>query len=270
MNVLNTAWKLEAKLSEQLDRVAERVRTNAPLEPLEVVHAVVESVAHHIEPGGRGAFLFPYTHVKVTLLAPAKEARARLAAVLDGEPTLTSRVGERLCSAGCVAADVDVRVSYAVERGTHWTHPAFHLDLQRAPERSQAAHASRAASAVLRLTVEHGSADKTSYTFNGGRVNLGRCRDLRDNSHRLIRTNHVALEDGDAEVNASVSRQHAHVAFDSGAGHYRVCDDGSAHGTNVVRAGRLISVPPGSRGIRLQTGDVIVLGEARVRVTIPD
>jgi predicted component of type VI protein secretion system len=49
---------------------------------------------------------------------------------------------------------------------------------------------------------------------------------------------------------------------------YRLLDDGSAQGTTVVREGRSVTVPHGSRGIRLQSGDEIVLGEARVRVKI--
>ena len=52
------------------------------------------------------------------------------------------------------------------------------------------------------------------------------------------------------------------------SGHYRVYDDRSAHGTGVLRNGRTITVTPGSRGIRLESGDEIVLGEARLRVKI--
>jgi hypothetical protein len=35
----------------------------------------------------------------------------------------------------------------------------------------------------------------------------------------------------------------------------------------VVRNGVAIPVHPGSRGVRLQSGDEIVLGEARLKVT---
>jgi hypothetical protein len=43
-------------------------------------------------------------------------------------------------------------------------------------------------------------------------------------------------------------------------------DDGSEHGTGIVREGRTVPVPRGARGVRLFSGDEIVLGEARVRV----
>jgi hypothetical protein len=37
-----------------------------------------------------------------------------------------------------------------------------------------------------------------------------------------------------------------------------------------VRNGKTISVPAGSRGVRLQSGDEVVLGEARLRLLIRD
>jgi len=49
---------------------------------------------------------------------------------------------------------------------------------------------------------------------------------------------------------------------------YRLSDDRSAYGTSIVRNGAAIEVPTGSRGIRLQTGDEIVLGEARLKVKL--
>ena len=119
MDILGTARRLEAVLSKQLDRAAERVRTPGPLEPLEAAHAMVEAVARHVQPGGRGRYVFPYHRVKITIAAPTKNLRAELAAVIDGEPSLSDRMLERLASAGCDAANLDVRVAYvAAAKGT--------------------------------------------------------------------------------------------------------------------------------------------------------
>ena len=112
-----------------------------------------------------------------------------------------------------------------------------------------------------------GQTEQASYTFTHTPINLGRCADVRDSRHRLIRANHVAFIDAGDAANASVSRRHAHIAYDAASGQHRVCDDRSEHGTGVVRSGRIINVPAGARGIRILAGDVIVLGEARVRVT---
>ncbi len=67
--------------------------------------------------------------------------------------------------------------------------------------------------------------------------------------------------EGETEANRSVSRKHAHIAYSRESREYRVRDDGSARGTAVLRQGQTIRVPQGSRGIRLESGDEIVLGE---------
>ena len=65
-----------------------------------------------------------------------------------------------------------------------------------------------------------------------------------------------------------MSRRHAHIAYDPASGGYRLRDDGSVHGTSVVRNGTTVAVPPGSRGRRVRAGDEIVLGEARLRIKL--
>ena len=70
-------------------------------------------------------------------------------------------------------------------------------------------------------------------------------------------------------MNRSVSRQHARVEHDPASDTFRLHDDGASHGTSVIREGRGLPVPRG-RGLRLKSGDILVLGEARVRVKISD
>ena len=110
-----------------------------------------------------------------------------------------------------------------------------------------------------------GTAARKSYSFAAKRIDLGRCAEVRDTRNRLVRTNHVAFIEGSGEVNQSVSRRHAHIAYEPASGGYRLYDDGSVHGTSVVRNGSTVAVPPGSLGVRLRTGDELVLGEARLR-----
>jgi hypothetical protein len=213
--------------------------------------------------------VFPYNRVKVSVLAVTRDERAQLEAVLDGEPSLADRMAERLISAGCDPAGVDARTVYVAAPGEEWRDRAFHVELVRLSDRAPSPRPPRERPPTLELTVEHGKAERETYTFSAMPVHLGRCADLRDSRHRLIRANHVAFIDAGAEANASVSRRHARIVYDPATGHYRVCDDRSAHGTGILRDGRIIGVPPGARGIRIRSGDVIVLGEARVRVTWP-
>ena len=109
-------------------------------------------------------------------------------------------------------------------------------------------------------------AERRTYSFLAHRIDLGRGAEVSDRRNRLVRTNHVAFTEGSAEVNQSVSRQHAHIAYEPRTGQFRLHDDGSEHGTGIVRDGSTVDVPRGSRGVRLQSGDEIVLGEARLRV----
>jgi hypothetical protein len=62
-----------------------------------------------------------------------------------------------------------------------------------------------------------------------------------------------------------VSRSHAHIAWDAETGRHRIFDDRSAYGTTVARGGHIIPVPKGgSKGVALESGDEILLGQARV------
>ena len=105
-------------------------------------------------------------------------------------------------------------------------------------------------------------------TFTGGRIDIGRRAEVLDERQRLIRTNHIAFTEDAGDANTTVSRKHAHIVYSAASGDYRLKDDGSAHGTAVIRDGHTIPVPQGTRGTRLQSGDEIVLGEAKLRVRI--
>ena len=110
--------------------------------------------------------------------------------------------------------------------------------------------------------------ERWSYSFAAPRIDVGRGAEVRDHRNRLIRTNHVVFTEGGGDVNQTVSRTHGHIAYEPLSGHFRLHDDGSEHGTAVVRGGRTISVLRGTRGVRLQSDDEVVLGEARVRIRL--
>src|SRR5262249_7905893 len=99
-------------------------------------------------------------------------------------------------------------------------------------------------------------------------IDLGRCVEVKDANGRLIRTNDVAFVEGSGEINQTVSRQHAHITHQPKSGEFRLYDDGSAHGTHIVRQGRTVTGLRGSRGVRLRSGDELVLGDARMRIRI--
>ena len=93
------------------------------------------------------------------------------------------------------------------------------------------------------------------------RIHFGRLPEVLDDRRRPVRRNDVVVDD------STVSRAHAHIEWDAETGEYRVFDDGSSYGTSVLHEGKLINVAAGGgRGIRLQPGDELYLGQARLKV----
>ena len=276
MNILHRVRRLEAGMTRAVEKAAREWSRSGAREPLEIAQAIVDAVGTRLEPAARGRYVFPFNRIHVSIAAASKDDRARCAAVLESEPTLTERITARLRDAGCDAGSLQIVVAYVPRPGADWSTSEFHIDFTRgapaaaAPAPAPAAVPPPAASPrELTLTVISGTADQASYVFTLPRVNLGRCAEVRDTLSRLVRSNHVAFVDlGNA--NPSVSRRHAHIEYVEASRHYRIRDDRSAHGTSVVRNGRTVIVPAGSRGIRLESGDEIVLGEARARVRIGD
>jgi hypothetical protein len=226
------------------------------------VHAVVDRIEQSILPTGRGHNTFPFNHVRVTLAAPSDEAKAYLEVACDGPPSLQARIVERLDHAGCTAPSLDVSVAFVTKARPKWRHPEFDVEFARVSVVTPPpAPASR-----LELTVTHGTAERSAYLFESSPVAIGRGGEVRDARQRLIRTNQVAFLEGGGDVNHTVSRRHARI--EQAADGFRVFDDGSAQGTTVIRHGRGLPVPRGAKGLRLQSGDEIVLGQARLQVKI--
>jgi pSer/pThr/pTyr-binding forkhead associated (FHA) protein len=269
MDIMGKAKKLEWKIARSLDAaVVELVGKSEPA-PLEIVQGVLDRAEQQIQEAGRGHRVFPFNRVRVHVLAPAadKARRARFAAVAEGPPSIASRLQSRLESAGCRGSAVVVEVVYSAKRGAQWDSPEFHVEFARttgpAPAAPKVSTPPR-----LKLTVVAGKAAQRAYAFSGGRIDIGRRTEVLDSKQRVVRTNHVAFDEEGPDANRSVSRRHAHIVYDPAGGDYRLQDDRSVHGTNVHRAGRTISVPAGSRGVRLQSGDEILLGQARIRVVM--
>lgn len=271
MDFAGKAKTIERKLTRTVNAaLGELVGRDEPA-PLEIVHAVLDCAEREVQEIGRGRRVFPFNHVRVVVLAGPrdKESRARLDAVVAGPPSLADRLADRLAGAGCTSARIATEIVYTKQRGAGWADPRFHVTFDRvdgAPASSPGS--GTAAVPRLKLTVTSGSASQRVYAFTGGRIDIGRRAEVLDQRQRLIRTNQVAFAEDGPEENHSVSRRHAHIAYLEEEGAYRIWDDRSAHGTSLVRNGRTIKVPPGARGTRLSPGDEILLGHARLRVTI--
>jgi FHA domain len=267
MDFLRKARDVEARLARTFDRAMGGLARSGTREPLEIVHAVVEAAQKEVQSSGRGRRVFPFNAITLTILAPSRDARARFEAVLaDGTP-LRDRIVAHLESAACQIGDLEVAINYDSRSRKNWRTPQFDIEFVRVEKPTQERPEVDSAPPRVELTVLNGTAERRTYTLAASaRIDLGRCADVRDSRNRLIRTNHVAFLERSGDVNRSVSRRHAHISYEPVSRSFRLHDDGSAHGTGIVRQGRNLAVPRGTRGVRLESADEIVLGDARVRV----
>ena len=266
MSILEKARRLESRIAGKLDQATKGFVRSGDREPLEIVHAILDAVEREIQPAGRGKRAFPFNRIELSVVAPSREARGRLEGAFAGDTPLPARIMERLRSAGCSTPNIVVSINYVPRAQKTWPAREFDVAFARVAEPEVESAAVDSKPERLEVTVLRGVTEQRTYSFLATRIDLGRCAEVRDSRNRLIRTNHVAFTEGSGDVNQSVSRRHAHIAYESSTGYFRLHDDGSGHGTGIVREGRTVAVPRGSRGVRLRSGDEIILGEARVRV----
>ncbi|MGE5814351.1 MAG: FHA domain-containing protein [Acidobacteriota bacterium] len=267
MDILGKARQVESRLAKTFDNAAQQWSKSGPRTPLELLQAIVDAAEEGLEPAGRGTRVFPFNRIKVSIVAPTRDARTRFAALSEGEPTLLERIQARLRAAGSGAPGLQIKLVFVDRPAPNWTHADMHVEFDRVNQADIPREKGDEPESI-RITVLAGSTEKPSYVFAVRRVNLGRCTEVRDSQNHLIRTNHVAFSESTQGPNPTVSRRHAYIEYTTESRQYRVCDDGSAHGTAIIRNGRTIRVPSGARGIRLRSGDELLLGEARLRVRI--
>src|SRR5215471_19301694 len=130
MDILGKARKLESSIARKLDSAARELMGSGAREPIEIVNLIVDAVEQEIQSSGRGRRVFPFNRIAVSVLAPTRDARARLEAVLDGEPSLRQRIVERLRAARCVE-DVAVEAAYVGRPQKGWSHQDFHIEFYR-------------------------------------------------------------------------------------------------------------------------------------------
>ena len=267
MDFLEKARQIERMLTQRMTGATRNLLQPGTCEPLELVQAILAAIEREIQPGGRGTRVFPFNSIDVTIVAPTDRDRARLDAIVDGDTPLRRRVGDRLRAAGCAWQDLVVHVSYAPRAQKHWIDQQYSVAFARVARKVKVEAQQQIPLPRIELTVVKGVAERETYEFACERIDLGRGIEVRDTRTGVIRTNHIAFVDG-ADVNRTVSRQHAHLRHDPHARQFRLHDDGSVHGTRIVRQGRTLPVPRGGRGIRVHSGDEFALGDARLQIVV--
>jgi hypothetical protein len=234
--------------------------------PLDIRHAIVESIERRVQPAGRGRRILPDGYVKVKVLAADTASQRALRTVLDD---VRSVVGARLRELKCeVRAGFRVDVTYVKSRPASWA-PKQRMVVEY-PEQApiDASRPAPDAPLGLELTVVKGTASKPSYSFADAVIRIGRS-DAPVDDRGKVRRNDVAFLEDDDERNKTVTRGHCEIRYNRATREYRIFDERSANGTRIVRAGDVIEVPARDPiGVAIASGDELQFGKAAVRVTI--
>jgi hypothetical protein len=228
-------------------------------EAVELYRDALDQIAGRVTPGKRGDRLFPFNLVTIELRADDVERKAALETLFDpgqlGEDIHATLKAERVTA----PEGLTVAVKFPEEAQD---------ELRVVCERSVKAPQGAGPMAITpaRLVTITGVSSIPECYLDRIRVNLGRVEDVADAAGRTIRHNELYFPEEAHEVNMSVSRSHAHVAFDPVSSEWRIFDDGSSVGTTLFRGGKRVDVPAhAARGVGLRSGDEIYLGQVRLR-----
>src|SRR5215467_12210391 len=131
MDIFKNLQGLESRLAKRVNETAQWIAPSNPREPLEIVHAIVETVEKHIEPAGRGRYVFPFNQIRIYIAADSSLTRARFEAVFGSEPSVQQRIFKTLEAAGCASTGLIIDTIYVAQPEPHWTAPDFTLEFER-------------------------------------------------------------------------------------------------------------------------------------------
>jgi hypothetical protein len=235
-------------------------------DPMEIRRAVLEDIDSRAVAAGQGRRLFPFDRVRVEILAADAEERAVLEAVVD-DWDLPRAVAERLRERE-VRVPEGLTVETTVVEGPipEPGERRWKVVYEKTGRAAEAPASPTAARPAVELTVLKGRAKQRVYTLDTERIWIGRLEEVLDHAGRIKRRNDVAFLD-ESEESATVSREHARIAWDAGNRCWRLRDEQSASGTRIFREGRSIEVSGHDRqGVRLQPGDEVYFGKACVKI----
>lgn len=260
---MNLLRRIEKSLDHRLRSIFSGGREEpGAREAIELYRDALDQIAARATVGKRGDRVFPFNLITIELHAADAERKAVLETLFDpgqmGDDIRSTLEESRIAP----PAELTVAVRYPEESLIEMRI----LCEKREKEKPVPPPVLSAAPTPARLLTITGVSSATELALDRPRVNLGREEEVLDISGRPIRRNELSFPEAAHEANGTVSRAHAHISFDAGAGLWRIFDDGSSLGTSLFRAGRRIEVPAhGGRGVALRPGDEIYLGQVRLK-----
>lgn len=238
-------------------------RQGEPPELAEIRLALLDQVrTHSYRAGGRK--VFPYDLVRLSLRGIERSRGAAFHGKFFRQ-YLEQELRTSLVKSDCrfpEALHVDVETSPALPGpGEEWLHVE-----------TLARHVADGALPAARLVVIEGEATVPTLALGRENVYIGRTAEVY-RAEGMRRRNDLVFA-ADTEVNRTVSREHAHIAFDESSIEYRLHNDrwyalggpgGGPCATWIVRKGVSEPVHRGARGAKLEHGDELRFGRAAVR-----
>ncbi len=236
------------------------------LSNLEVRMRLLDAVEQAVKPH-RAIRPLPFNQITVHVLAPAdRDQRLYESAIDHLEPSFEQAARDRLREAG-----FDLRPELSITTRIYKKAPKRWASAFETSDPVYVELKEKTARATATLTVVKGRAEQERYRIGSdAAVSIGRLREVVDERYgHVVRRNHVAfldhtaLDDEDGEVNKTVSRRHARIAFDARSSAFLLHNE--AGSTTVSREGYPRPVRVGGQAVKLQDGDLIYLGSACLR-----
>ncbi|HYI94065.1 MAG TPA: FHA domain-containing protein [Bryobacteraceae bacterium] len=234
-------------------------------ELIEIQRAILDEVEDRSQLLPRARRRFPFNDLLLRIAAPDVDRRSAIELVFVEGNALQSEIIAHFQSESIeFAHDLSVRVEAVHEFPAEISAKGFHIVYsQREAAKSEAQPIPAKRTALF--TILHGQAEQNAFEVTRSRIHLGRLSEVLDDRRRPIRRNDVVFNESAEKPNSTISRAHAHIEYDPATGEFRLFDDGSSYGTSVMQNGRLVNVPSaGGRGLRIESGDEIYLGQARL------
>lgn len=233
----------------------------------EIRHAILDELERKQYRSG-GRTLFPFNRVQIVI----RGADAQQASALQGgflREYFEAEIKKALVKSEAQHPDglrVEVEVIQdAPPKGEPWLTVA--ATFEEAPPEA------KPLPKVGMLSVVQGTLPAPEVLLERERTNIGRTLDVYS-TRGLSRRNHVAFVE-ESEINNTISREHAHIVRDASTGEYRLFNDrfysrekGETCNLWIIRGGMSQEIHRNTRGVRLQSGDEIHLGKARLRFEI--
>jgi hypothetical protein len=238
-------------------------------EAIELYRDALDQIAARATVGKRGEHVFPFNRIHIELRAADSERRTVLEALFEPAQLLedirSTLAGERAASPEGLA--VDVHYNSEAEMDLAIRCEKIEAPAPAPPEPPPTPKQFAVIPVILRTLT--GQCSESVFLADKLHISIGREHEVTDAQGRAVRRNDLFFPEGGGDINATVSRTHAHIRFDTATGEWRIYDDGSTLGTYLFRSGRRIDVPAHApRGVMLLPNDEIYLGQARLRLEI--